>query len=97
MKTMFIVIAAVLIGLGLLAFNVYAHHGYQGYYGYQGQGCFNDEEIQVDAQKIEKGVQLTITSEDAQVVKYLQEDSRWFGQNEKYSGNCGGYGYGPGR
>ena len=81
--------------IGLLSVNVYAHRAY------------NDDQVKYDVKKIDNGVQYTITSEDKEVVKELQEDADSWAKGsgrgffcQGYDGrgghmmDMGGYGYG---
>lgn len=64
MKLKFLVLALVIgIFFGLATINVYAHKNYA------------DDKVKYDVKKIENGIQYVITSENADIVKELQEDA----------------------
>lgn len=67
-KILFISLAlALAIGLATTVF-LNAHT--TGYYG--------DEDIKTEVKKIDKGIRITITSDDPEITKDLQENSRWY-------------------
>lgn len=77
-KILFIsLILVVVIGLTTTAI-LYAH--YPTYYG--------DEDVKVYVKKIDKGIQIIITSDDPEVVKDIQENSRYYEDIVAYSDYC---------
>ena len=60
-------VLALAIGLATTVI-LYAHN--PGYYG--------DLDVKTDVKNIDKGIQVTITSEDPQIAKNIQENAGWF-------------------
>jgi len=75
MKKIISVSLALALVTGLAtAFILYAY--VPGYYG--------DENLKTDVKKIDKGIQITITSDDPEIVKDIQEDARWYTEMLRY-------------
>jgi hypothetical protein len=67
MKIKFFVIILVLLGLIFLV-NAYAHY----------PGHYTKDDIKVETKKIDKGIQVVITSEDPEIAKEIQENKRYY-------------------
>ena len=84
--------AVVLIGFAATASNVFA------------QAYYSAEDVKTDVQKVEKGLQITVTSDDTEIAKDIQDNHRWYrdafrygyGQRPRgYGARDGGYCGGP--
>lgn len=84
MKIKILILSIVVVILGLFVVNAYSHY----------RDFYNEEDVKVDVKKIDKGIQITITSDDPDVVKDIQENVKWykniFKHVEKYNmyDNC---------
>ena len=58
--------AVVLIGFAATASNVFA------------QAYYSAEDVKTDVQKVEKGLQITVTSDDTEIAKDIQDNHRWY-------------------
>ena len=78
-KVLFVSLAAaVVIGLaGVCISNVF------------GQPYYSAEDIKVNVKKIDEGVQITVTSDDPEIAKDIQENYRWYRDAFQY-GYCQG-------
>lgn len=79
MKTKILVSIMLLLALGLFATGVYAH-GNDPYYSGRG--------VKSEAQKIDKGIQITLTSDDPQIARQLQEDASYYETTFANGGYC---------
>jgi len=63
-------------------------------------GYYGDEEIKTDVKKIDKGIRITLTSDDPEIAKDIQENARWYRDIFSYGDyhhrphRYGGWGYG---
>jgi len=48
---------------------------------------YADEKIKADVKKIDKGIQITLTSDDPEIAKDIQENARWYTDILKYGGH----------
>ncbi len=55
-----------LIGFAATASNVFA------------QASYSAEDVKTDVQKVEKGLQITVTSDDPEIAKDIQDNYRWY-------------------
>lgn len=53
-----------------------------------GQAYYSAEDIKTDVRKADKGLQITVTSDDPEIVKDIQENYRWYRDALRYE-------YGP--
>lgn len=77
MKRKFFIATLLLASLILFLVNAYAH--YQTY---------GKEDVKVETKKIDKGIQITITSDDPEVANDIQENTRYYEDILAYSDNC---------
>lgn len=78
MKKIFL-ISALIITFGLaFVVNAYAH--YPRHYG--------KEDIKVETKKVDKGLQIIITSDDPEVIKDIQENERYYEETLADSDYC---------
>ncbi|MFQ5867613.1 MAG: hypothetical protein ACE5IT_06430 [bacterium] len=61
------------------------------------RGYYGDEDIKADIKKIDKGIQITITSEDPETAKDIQENARWYRDIFRSGGHHDSLPYGGGR
>ncbi|MFH1783305.1 MAG: hypothetical protein ABH868_00180 [bacterium] len=61
------IVTIMLVGL-ILTGPIYAH--YRSHH-------WDEDEVKVDTKKIDNGIQITITSDNTEMVKDLQQDKRW--------------------
>ncbi len=50
-------------------------------------GYYRDADIKTDVKKIDKGVQITVTAEDPEITKYIQENGPWYADILRYGGH----------
>ena len=63
----FSLVLAVAIGLALSGI-LYAHT----------PGSYTDEDVKTEIKKIDKGIQLTVTSDDPEKAKDIQQHTKWY-------------------
>jgi len=79
MKRILFIILVLVIALGLTTAGIlYA----------QNQMYYSSEDIKAEVEKIDKGIQITVTSDAPEIVKELQANARWYRDSFKYSGSC---------
>jgi len=88
MRKILLISLALALAIGLATTVILDAHT-RGYYG--------DEDIKTDIKKIDKGVQITITSEDPEIAKDIQENARWYRDIFRSGGHHDPHAYGGGR
>jgi len=58
---------------------------------------YGDEDIKTDIKKIDKGIRITITSDDSEIAKDIQENARWYRDIFRSGGDHHPHSYGRGR
>lgn len=68
MKTKILIAGLAIIAFGLVVTTVYAH----------GPAYQSNKDITTDVKKVDRGIQITVTSDDPNITKYIQENTGWY-------------------
>lgn len=60
-------------------------------------GYYGDENIKTDVKKIDKGIQITITSDDPEITRDIRQNAKWYRDIFEYGGHHHSSPYGGGR
>lgn len=60
-------------------------------------GYCGDEGVKVDIKNIDKGIQITVTSDDPEITRDIQENARWYRDISRYGGHHHPHSYGGDR
>lgn len=83
MKVRFLILTILLATFGLFLVSAYAH----------GPAYYGDEDVKTEVKKIDKGIQITITSEEPEIATDLQEHTRWYKRIFEMGNYCPMMGY----
>ncbi len=48
---------------------------------------YGDQDVKTDVKNIDKGIQITITSDDPEIAKDIRENGRWYRDISRYGGH----------
>jgi len=77
MRKILLISLALAVAIGLATTVILNAHT-PGYYG--------DEEIKTDVKKIDKGIRITLTSDDPEITRDIQENARWYRDIFRFGG-----------
>lgn len=69
MKKKLFISLALAVAIGIASIGILYPHGL---------GYYDEEDVKVKVKKVDKGIQLTITSDDPEIARDIQREAKWY-------------------